>query len=86
VRRQGSTIDRDGVQALFRALIFLGSIIGLIGPSATQPLLDNLGKLAPGPASSILGAAVKRIANSRGAAGISFIAGLAGAFNKPKRR
>jgi len=69
-----------GVQALFPALIFLVSIIGLIGPSATQPLLDNLGKLAPGPANSILGAAVKQIASSRGAAGIAFIAGLAGAL------
>jgi membrane protein len=44
----------NGVLAIFPALIALVSIIGLIGSSATQPLLDNLGKVAPGPAKEIL--------------------------------
>src|SRR3954452_8770084 len=69
-----------GVLALFPAIIALVSVIGLIGPSATQPLLDNLGKLAPGPANTIIGGAVKQIANSRGAASVAFVAGLAGAL------
>src|SRR5919201_3120939 len=66
-----------GVLALFPALIVLVSIIGLVGPSATQPLLDNIGKLAPGPATAIVSGAVKQIANSRGAAGFAFIVGIA---------
>ena len=36
-----------GVLAIFPAIIALVSVLGLIGPSATQPLITNLGKLAP---------------------------------------
>jgi membrane protein len=68
-----------GVLAIFPAIIALVSIIGLIGPSATQPLLDNLAKLAPGPANDILSGAVKQVANGRGSAGFAFVLGLAGA-------
>jgi membrane protein len=66
-----------GVLAIFPAIIALVSIIGLIGPSATQPLLDNLGKLAPGPANDILSGAVKQVANGRSSAGFAFVIGLA---------
>ena len=38
------------VLAIFPALIALVSILGLIGTSATQPLVTNLGTVAPGPA------------------------------------
>src|SRR3954470_3723820 len=69
-----------GVLALFPAIIALVSIIGLIGPSAPQPLLDNLGKLTPGPANDILSGAVKQVANGRGTAGFAFVLGLAGAI------
>src|SRR3954470_3601996 len=69
-----------GVLALFPAIIALVSIIGLIGPSATQPLLDNLAKLAPGSANDILSGAVKQVASVRGAAGLAFILGIAGAI------
>jgi membrane protein len=69
-----------GILALFPALIVLVSILGLIGPSATQPLLDNLGKLAPGPANQIVSGAVRQIASNQGAAGVAFVFGLAGAL------
>src|SRR3954453_923753 len=65
-----------GVLALFPAIIALVSIIGLIGPSATQPLLDNLGKLAPGPPNDILSGAGKQVAGSRGSAGFAFVLGI----------
>jgi membrane protein len=65
-----------GVLAIFPAIIALVSIIGLVGPSATQPLLDNLGKLTPGPANDILSGAVKQVANSRGSAGFAFVIGI----------
>src|SRR5439155_12684960 len=68
-----------GVQALFPALIVLVSIVGLVGPSATQPLVSNIGKLAPGPAAAIVSGAVKQIANNRSAAGLAFIVGIAAA-------
>jgi membrane protein len=66
-----------GVLAIFPAIIALVSIIGLIGPSATQPILDNLKALAPGPANDILSGAVKQVAGSRGSAGFAFIFGIA---------
>src|SRR4051812_21768097 len=56
-----------GVLAIFPALIALVSILGLVGTSATQPLLDNLGKVAPGPAKDILTNAVGGLQRSRGA-------------------
>ncbi len=68
-----------GVLAIFPALIALVSILGLIGHSATQPLIDNLDKLAPGSVHQILSSALKGLQHSRGAAGFLFIAGLAGA-------
>jgi membrane protein len=68
-----------GVLAIFPAIIALISIIGLVGPSATQPILDNLQALAPGPANDILSGAVKQVANSRGGASIAFFVGIAAA-------
>src|SRR4051794_5019437 len=66
-----------GVLALFPAIIVLVSILGLVGPSATQPLLDNIGTLAPGPAKDIVTGAVNQVANGRGSAGLAFVLGLA---------
>jgi membrane protein len=68
-----------GILAIFPALIALVSILGLIGTSATQPLLDNLDKVAPGPAKQILTSAIENLQKSQGAAGILFFVGLAGA-------
>src|SRR3982751_3064341 len=39
-----------GMLSIFPALLVLVSVLGLIGESATQPLLDNLATVAPGPA------------------------------------
>jgi membrane protein len=69
-----------GIVALFPALIALVSILGLIGQSATKPLLDNLGSFAPGPAHQILENALNGLTQSRGGAGILFAVGLAGAL------
>ncbi len=69
-----------GIIALFPALIALVSILGLIGQSATKPLLDNLGSFAPGPAHEILENALNGLTKSRGGAGILFVVGLAGAI------
>jgi len=68
------------VLAIFPALIVLVSGLGLIGESATQPLIDNLGKVAPGPAKDIFTSAIENIEGSKGAAGVFFIAGLLAAL------
>jgi membrane protein len=69
-----------GVLSIFPALIALVSIVGLIGQSATKPLLDNLGGFAPGPAHEILARTLQGLTQSRGGAGIIFIVGIAGAI------
>jgi membrane protein len=69
-----------GVLAIFPAIIALVSVLGLIGPSATQPLITNLGKLAPGSVHNILTNAINGLQQSRGAAGVLFIVGIAAAI------
>jgi membrane protein len=69
------------VLAIFPALIALVSIVGLVGQSATQGLLDNLNTVAPGPAKDILTSSIQNIASKPAAAGVTFIVGLALALN-----
>jgi membrane protein len=69
-----------GILAIFPAILALVSILGLVGRSATQPLIDNLGKVAPGPAQQIFTSAIHNLQSSRGAAGVLFIVGLVGAL------
>jgi membrane protein len=69
-----------GVLAIFPMLIVLVSLLGLVGHSATQPLIDNLGKVAPGPAQQIFTNAIKSLQSSQGAAGIAFVVGIATAL------
>jgi membrane protein len=66
-----------GVLSIFPMLIALVSILGLIGTSATQPLLDNLGQLAPGPGRQIITGALTTIQKNQGAAGVAAIVGIA---------
>jgi membrane protein len=68
------------VLAIFPALIVLVSVLGLIGDSATDPLIDNLGSVAPGPAKEIFTSAIENLQGSQGAAGVLFIVGLLGAL------
>src|SRR5215216_7032724 len=69
-----------GVLAIFPALIVLVSVLGLIGPSATQPLIDNISAVAPGPAKQIVTSAIQNLQKNSGAAGVLFIVGIAGAL------
>jgi membrane protein len=69
-----------GVLSIFPALIVLVSLLGLIGSSATQPLIDNLGSVAPGPAKQIFTDAIRNLQGSSGASGIFFVIGLAAAI------
>src|SRR4051794_23530760 len=66
-----------GILAIFPALLALVSVLGLVGPSATQPLIDNLGTVAPGPAKAIFTSAIHNLQKNQGAAIIPFVIGLA---------
>jgi membrane protein len=69
-----------GVLAIFPMIIVLVSVLGLVGHSATQPLIDNLGKVAPGPAKQIFTSAIHNVQSGTGTAGILFVAGLLGSL------
>jgi len=69
-----------GILAIFPAIIALISIVGLVGHSATQTLIQNLDKLAPGTARKVFTSAIEGLDKSRGAAGVLFIVGIAGAL------
>ena len=69
-----------GILSIFPMLIALVSILGLVGQSATQPLIDNVGAVAPGPAKQIFTDAITNLQKQRGAAGVLFVVGLVLAF------
>jgi membrane protein len=69
-----------GILSIFPMLIALVSLLGLIGDSATQPLIDNLKTVAPGPAAEIFTSAITNLQKSQGAAGVLFVVGLLGAL------
>jgi len=66
VKRTVTEFDNDGlmdwaaaltyysVLSVFPGLILLASVLGLIGGSAIDPLIDSLGQVAPGPVREIL--------------------------------
>jgi membrane protein len=69
-----------GVLSIFPALLALVSILGLIGKSATQPLLNNLNSIAPGPAKNILESSLHGLSSAQGASTLAFIIGLVAAI------
>ena len=68
------------ILSIFPALLVLVSVLGVIGESATQPLLDNLSKVAPGPAQDIFTNAIEDLNRSQGAAGLLLVVGIAAAL------
>jgi len=66
-----------GVLAIFPALLALVSVLGLVGESTTQSLIENVEKAAPGPAQDIAVSAIENLQKNSGAAGILFVVGLA---------
>ncbi len=52
------------------------ALLGLLGDSATQTLLDNMQQIAPGPAQEIFSDAITNLQSNQGAAGVLFFVGL----------
>ena len=69
-----------GVLSIFPALLVLAAVLGLLGRSATEPLLENAETFTPGAATDILQAALENLQRSRGAAGLAFVVGIATAL------
>jgi membrane protein len=66
-----------GIQSIFPGLLVMVSLLGILGKSATQPLINNLTKAVPGSARTIITSAVTHLQHSHAASGILGIAGLA---------
>src|SRR5215213_810189 len=66
-----------GVLSLFPMILALVSVLGVIGPSATQPLIDQLGTVAPGPAKDILTNVLTSLEQNQGGSTVALIIGLA---------
>ncbi len=65
-----------GILALFPAMLVLVSILGLLGKSTTQKVLNNIGQIAPGGVHTFLNGVVTQVQGKAGAAGIAGIIGL----------
>ncbi len=65
-----------GILSIFPALLALVSILGLFGSGAIQPLLDNLGSLAPGAVKDILTQSLQSLASSQATAGLFAVIGI----------
>jgi membrane protein len=68
------------ILSIFPALIALISVVGLLGDSATQSLIDNISTATPGPAKDIFTSAIENLQKTQGAAGVLFVVGIAGAI------
>jgi membrane protein len=65
-----------GIQSIFPGLLVLVSLLGLLGKSATQPLINNLGKAVPASVSKIITSEVTHLQGAHAASGIIGIVGL----------
>ncbi|MEU2184596.1 YihY/virulence factor BrkB family protein [Streptomyces thermolilacinus] len=65
-----------GVLSLFPALLVLVSLLGIAGKSATQQVMGNLEKLAPGPSRDIVSDAVQQLQGNGGTGSLMAIVGL----------
>jgi membrane protein len=65
-----------GIQSIFPGLLVLVSLLGILGKSATQPLITNLGKAVPASVRKIVMSDVTHLQHSHAAAGLLGIAGI----------
>ena len=65
-----------GVLSIFPMLIVIVSVLGLIGHSVTQPLVQNLASVAPGPPSRSSPARSTTSSRAKGPPGVAFVVGL----------
>jgi membrane protein len=66
-----------GILSIFPAMLALVAVLGLFGSQATQPLLDNVSTLAPGPVQDILTQSLSSLEQSQSGAGLFAIIGIA---------
>ncbi|MFJ9542222.1 YihY/virulence factor BrkB family protein [Streptomyces sp. NPDC101225] len=65
-----------GVLALFPALLVLVSLLGITGKAATDKVMENVQKLAPGSARDIITRAVEPLQNNSGTGSVMAVVGF----------
>jgi membrane protein len=65
-----------GIQAIFPALLVLVTLLGLLGKSATQPLITNLTAAVPSTVRTIVTTAIYHLQHNHAAAGLLAIVGI----------
>ena len=65
-----ASLTYRGIQSIFPGLLVLVSLLGLLGKSATQPLITQLGAAAPANVRQILLPALQHLQQDHAAAGI----------------
>ena len=76
VTDRAAALTYYGVLAMFPAGLVLVSILGLLGKSTTNKVLDNIGKIAPGGVHTFLNTIVNQVQGRAGTAGVAGIAGI----------
>jgi len=69
-----------GVLSLFPGLLILVAVLGLLGESATQPLVENLTALTPSAARDIVAGGLEELQGASASASLAFVLGLATAL------
>jgi membrane protein len=68
------------VLSIFPAVIVLTAVLALLGPSATQTLIDNINTMVPGQGRDVLVNSIKELQHAESLAGPLAVVGLAGAL------
>jgi membrane protein len=76
VTDRAAALTYFGVLAIFPGLLVLISILGLIGRSSAQSLLDNLRSVAPGGVASFLHTVITQVQGRATAAGVAAAVGV----------
>jgi len=76
VTDRAAALTYYGVLAIFPGVLVLVSILGLLGKSTTQQVLNNLGQAAPSSVSSFLRTVIEQVQGNSGAASLGAIVGL----------
>ncbi|GAB2486108.1 YihY/virulence factor BrkB family protein [Jatrophihabitans fulvus] len=77
VTDRAAALTYFGVLALFPGMLVLVSVLGLLGKSTTNKILNNLGEVAPGGVKSFLTTVIAQVQGKAGAASLAAIVGIA---------
>ena len=77
---RAATLTYYGVLAIFPGLLFLVSLLGLLGKHATQPLINNFATAVPGAVRQTMLSAVTHLQRGHAAAGLLAIVAMAAAL------